>query len=240
MKKHIESIGWFLLCILIVSLIITGFRKAEAEKINLEKKREEEIKLEKISLKQNIDELKLSIINKKEQFSSLEDSKENKSLRNTMEKQLQVVKELSGYSDLVGPGIYISITDNQSNHIVGETVMSDIVHDSDILSIINDLKVAGAEAISINGERVLSTTGINCGGPVILVNQESLTAPFVIKAIGDPKLLYAAVTAKGTTAYILKNVYELSLFVRTSEYILVPRYAHKLREEYINVLEGGE
>lgn len=226
---------------MVVSLGVTGYRKHWADHMRLQKKAEEEIKTEITTLKQNNQELQLTIEEHREHLKRLEESNEEQSMLETMQEQLLLNKRLSGLTDLVGPGIYISISDNQSREVVGETVMSDIVHDSDVLSIINDLKVAGAEAISINGERVLSTTGINCGGPVILVNQESLTAPFVIKAIGDPKLLYAAVTARGTTAYILKNVYELDLHVKTSDYILIPKYSHDLQTGYISMYgEGGE
>lgn len=239
-KKIFESICFGLLAFMIVALLMTGHRKTEASRLALRQNAEKEIKQEMLSLKKEIANLKLNLASQEEHIKLLKDSKTNKDIRETMEAQLNLNKKMAGLVDLSGPGIYISISDNQANEVVGESVMSDIVHDSDILSIINDLKLAGAEAISINGERILSVTGVNCGGPVILVNQESLTAPFVIKAIGDPKPLYAAVTVQGTTAYNLKNVYELDLTVKASDYILIPKYAHEIKLKYIKKYTEGE
>lgn len=133
----------------------------------------------------------------------------------------------AGYSDLEGPGIKITMYDNPSNHIVGFSVSDDIIHDVDILNILNDLRVAGAEAISINNERVISSSEIKCGGPIIKLNQKSLATPFEIKAIGDPKLLMAAVNAPGTYGDILKTVYKIGFEPETNDKILIPGYKGK-------------
>ena len=71
--------------------------------------------------------------------------------------------------------------------------------------IINELKIAGAEAISINGKRIVNSTSINCAGNVIQINGEKVGSPFVINAIGDKDLLYGELTKNGGTLYKLKK-----------------------------------
>ena len=74
---------------------------------------------------------------------------------------------------------------------------SAIIHDSDIRTVVNELFASGAEAISINGERLVSTSSIRCVGPTVLVNNTRLSIPFEITAIGDSKTLEAGLIVKG-------------------------------------------
>ena len=72
-----------------------------------------------------------------------------------------------------------------------------LVHAEDILSVINELNVGGAEAIEINGQRIVSTSSVRCAGSVVNVNGVKIAAPFVITAIGDPDILESALTMSG-------------------------------------------
>ena len=63
------------------------------------------------------------------------------------------------------------------------------LHDIDVLSVVNELINAGAEAISINDQRWVANTAISCRGNTIDINGERIGAPFVIKAIGLPEYL---------------------------------------------------
>jgi uncharacterized protein YlxW (UPF0749 family) len=143
-----------------------------------------------------------------------------------LEADLQEKRILSGRQAVKGPGILIKVNDRSDT---GEQVeMFDLVHNTDILNIVNDLRAAGAEAISIEGERVTWGSKIQCGGPIIWVNDESTTAPFVMKVIGDPTSLYAAVTAPNTYTDLLRSVYNLEVLVRVSSNLEILGY------------EGGE
>lgn len=150
------------------------------------------------------------------------------------------IKVYSGLVDLEGPGIELIIADNISDEVVGKNVNDDIIHDSDIQIIINDLKRAGAEAISINGQRVVSMSEIKCGGPVIKINQRSSANPFIISAIGDPNLLSAAVEGQGSYGKMLKDVYKIEVRVNAFESLRVPGYhKDKIEYNYINLEEEG-
>jgi uncharacterized protein YlxW (UPF0749 family) len=57
------------------------------------------------------------------------------------------------------------------------------------LKIVNEMRVSGAEAISVNDERITAMSEIRCAGTTILVNLNKIAPPFVIKATGNPQLL---------------------------------------------------
>lgn len=72
-----------------------------------------------------------------------------------------------------------------------------IVHESHVFQVINELYISGAEAISINGQRIHGNSYIVCTGPVITVDGIQYPAPFVIEAIGDPNVLTSSMELTG-------------------------------------------
>jgi uncharacterized protein YlxW (UPF0749 family) len=139
-----------------------------------------------------------------------------------LEEELYKMKAVAGYTNLRGEGITVKLSDNMSNTI-GD-VNYDIVHDIDVTIIINDLINAGAEAISINGKRILSNSEIVCIGPLIRINGEGVAAPFFIKAIGDKDLLSAAINAPNTYAYELKEIYGIGIETMKSDFVMISKY----------------
>ncbi len=138
-----------------------------------------------------------------------------------LEEEIERVKAIAGYTNVRGEGVLIKLADNESN--TQRNINYDLVHDVDVVMIINDLIDSGAEAISINGKRILAKTEIVCVGPLIKINGESVGAPFIIKAIGNKDLLSAAINAPNTYAYNLKNVYGLEIETMKSDFILIPK-----------------
>jgi uncharacterized protein YlxW (UPF0749 family) len=111
-----------------------------------------------------------------------------------MQKQLEDERILAGVTPVEGPGITVTLMDGVAT---GGNVEAYLTHDWDIRSVINELFTAGAEAISINGYRVVATSGVFCTGPVVKVNDHRIGAPFVINAIGDPQTLKSALMIQG-------------------------------------------
>jgi len=106
--------------------------------------------------------------------------------------------------------------------------------------IINDLRAAGAEAISINNQRVLSTSEIKCGGPIIRINGRSVGSPFYIKAIGDPKLLSAAINAPNTYGYALKTIDQIVIETTVEDNIVIPAYNGDFDFKYAKPVKEGD
>lgn len=101
--------------------------------------------------------------------------------------QIKQGNKLIGTTEVTGPGAIIRLEDSQieSSKVLDPSLL--VVHDVDIFYIINELKNAGAEAISVNEQRIVPTTAIECGGNIITINGEKIGSPFIIKAIGLPE-----------------------------------------------------
>lgn len=112
-----------------------------------------------------------------------------------LNEQLQETKFLAGLSSAEGPGIVVVLQDSKKKPAVDAPWMvqqESIIHDSDIRNVVNELRAAGAEIVSVNGQRLIATSAIRCRGPVIQVNGVEMASPYEIKAIGDPKTLEGA------------------------------------------------
>ena len=126
-----------------------------------------------------------------------------------------------GLAEVTGPGVIITVADSDidSNSVVDATDF--IIHDTDILKIVNELKNAGAEAISVNDQRVVPTTSIECGGNIITINGQKIGSPFTIKAIGLPENLANLNRAGGYLSY-MKNA-SIGVDLKKSNNILVKK-----------------
>lgn len=105
-----------------------------------------------------------------------------------------------------------------------------VVHNTDLLSIVNELKNAGAEAIEINGQRVIDNTAITCEGNIIMVNGERVGSPFTINAIGSPELLANINRPYG----ILDNLqsYNIKTTFKKEESITIQKYTGVLNYKF--------
>lgn len=146
------------------------------------------------------------------------------------ENQIKQGNKITGLEEVTGPGVIVTLKDGQS--IASSLNPSElIVHDLDILSVINELKNAGAEAISINDQRIVTTTAISCRGNTIDINGEKVGAPFVIKAIGLPEYL-SALSRPGGYMEALKEA-GVNVKLEKSNSIKIPKYSGIIKFEYL-------
>ncbi len=111
-----------------------------------------------------------------------------------LEKELSLNKKILGYEDVIGQGYEITLQDGDKTINEDEDSMGNwlrIIHNDDMLKVLNELKQNGAEAISINGERVLANSEVYCSWAFISINGEKFPAPFQIEVVGDPEKLSA-------------------------------------------------
>ena len=149
--------------------------------------------------------------------------------------EIKKANKIIGLTEVKGPGVVVTLKDGKVNQSNLYSVSDLIVHDLDILNVINELKNAGAEAISINGQRIVSTTAISCEGNVININKVKVGAPFEIKAIGLPESL-AALERPGGYLELLKK-YSIEASLEKSNEIVIPKYSGKLEMTYGKSLE---
>ncbi len=92
----------------------------------------------------------------------------------------------AGLSGVFGSGVEVTLNDSNIAAKPGENPNLYVLHDEDILRVLNELRAAGAEALAINSQRIVAASEIRCTGPTILINRnQRLTPPFVISAIGN-------------------------------------------------------
>ena len=169
------------------------------------------------------------VLEKERQNSTKNDSELEKK-----EEEIVTGNKILGLTEVSGPGVIIKLTDSKldSSTVLNPSTL--LVHDVDLLEVINELKNAGAEAISINEQRLVPTTSISCGGNIIDINGEKVGAPFEIKAIGLPEQL-AGLSRQGGYLEILKSA---SVGVELKKYnsIVIPKYTGVTTYQYIKVI----
>jgi len=112
-----------------------------------------------------------------------------------------------------------------------------VVHDSDLLGVINELRSAGAEALSLNGERILATSEIRCAGNTVSVNNTRYAAPFVIRAIGDPDAMEQALMMRsGIVAELERFLIEIT--IEKHENLVIEGVENNFVFRYATVVEG--
>nr|WP_252893988.1 DUF881 domain-containing protein [Veillonella denticariosi] len=98
------------------------------------------------------------------------------------------------------------------------------------MRIVNELRAGGAEAIAINDQRLIGTSEIRCSGPTITVNGKVFGAPFVVKAIGDPKTLNSALTMRGGVVDSLKHWGGIKVTIKQEDSVAVPAFTGTFRK----------
>lgn len=155
-------------------------------------------------------------------------------ISDTTRKEMEALRSRAGETTLKGKGIILTIDDSKQAVKAGENKNLYIIHDEDLLRVINELRAAGAEAISLNGQRLLATSEVRCVGPTVLVNETRLAAPFVISAIGAPQTLESALKLRGG---VLENFkfWGIRADVVKSDSVVIPAAKHKQNFEYATV-----
>jgi uncharacterized protein YlxW (UPF0749 family) len=127
----------------------------------------------------------------------------------TLQKDMLTLQMQAGLMPVHGPGLVITlhdftgmIPDEMRDKLGPDWQQLGLIHDQDLAAILNELKAAGAEALAIAGvdghpQRVILNSAPRCAGPIIRVNEASLSGPFTIWAIGEPKSLESALKLQG-------------------------------------------
>ena len=115
-----------------------------------------------------------------------------------LQKQVAALREPAGFDSVRGPAVTVVLSDAPKDEIAraveeGEVEKEDlVVHQQDIQAVANALWGGGAEAMTLQDQRVISTTGIKCVGNTVVLHGVPYAPPYVITAIGNPSALLAA------------------------------------------------
>lgn len=127
----------------------------------------------------------------------LEKRRNSNELMANMQKDLQRINLSGGLYPCQGPGISITINNRSSSFQKNELNNGSFAEATYLLLLINELKDSGAEAITINDQRIMAMSEVYWTGTMIVVNGNQVRAPYHILAIGDPDNLEAGMLLKG-------------------------------------------
>ena len=215
-------------CFALTTIMFMQFKIVnETDITSIETMREEELREELANWKQMYKEAEEQY---QEKVSKLEEYKEKE--QSTEESSKLVEKELSqtnmylGKTDVQGQGIEITIKDTNSEDIKP-------ISAEDLLIIVDYLKLAGAEAISINEQRIINMSDIvYVNNSIIYVNQQRILSPYIIKAIGEPTNLESTLLGNGGYIELLRNIgFEAN--IEKDNKVTIPKYSKEISRKYI-------
>ena len=225
--KIIMTITISIMSLILVCVMLAQFRVVnETDIAQIESMREDELEKAVTQWKEKYEKTneKLTETNQKIQEYQ-EKVQSNNETRELVEKELQEAKENFGLTDVTGDGLIITLTDTNTR----------TYEDKDLLDLVNELRAAGAKAISINDERIVSLTNIvNISTKFIKINDENVASPYVIKAIGDKTYLKSALTIKNGY-YDYKNKEGYSIDIQEKSNIKINKYSKNVNLRYIEL-----
>ncbi|HBE79199.1 MAG TPA: hypothetical protein DDW65_15720 [Firmicutes bacterium] len=143
----------------------------------------------------------------------------------------------TGLVPLRGQGIFITLTNYDKKLDNYEDPNFYIVHYYQLDLLINELWAAGAEAIAVNKNRIINTSGFSCAGTTLLVDAKRLAPPYEISAIGNPANLKKAITLPG--GYVEQEIlaFNLKFSMETVDRIEIPAYKGAISYEYARAVK---
>ena len=144
-----------------------------------------------------------------------------------LQEELNKARVLAGLTEVKGPGVVIEMSDSQKVAQPGQDPNVFLIHDKDLQDVINATFGAGAEALSVNGQRFVSTTEVVCAGSVIMINGVRVAPPFRILAIGDSTVLESGLKMRGGVVTNLQ-FWGIDVKVKPEPEVVIPAYQGSL------------
>lgn len=228
MRSKSGQISIMAVCLVLGIMLAVQFKNSQNSDINLRGTRSEEIVIKLNTVTQERDALAKEVISLREKIAHVQN---NDDATAGIQEELKKSNMAAGLVPVEGQGIVVTLNDSPRTVQIDEDPNALIIHDKDILRVVNELKASGAEAISVNGERIMAMSEIRCAGTTILVNSNKIGPPFVIQAIGDPQMLESGLSIKGGIVEELKY-YSLQVQIQKSERVKIPAYSGALKFNY--------
>lgn len=235
MKKDIKKgkitmvIIMSIVCFVLVMVMFMQFKIVnETDITSIENMRETELRTELANWKTKYEETNQKYEETKSKIEEYKQTKQsNEETEKVVDKELEQVNMSLGKTDLEGQGVEIIIRETDNEEV------SKITAD-DLIVIVNALRLSGAEAISINDERILNMTDIiDINESYIKVNGQRVLAPYVIKAIGDQAYLESGLIGNGGYVDEMKKIGQ-DVSINKSNKVKINKYNGEIETKYIN------
>lgn len=228
----------FAIVFLILGIVVTVQYKSTKYNKNIlavEGKSVQEIQAQLLREKENSEALSNQISEYQKKIDSYE---KNVNVAGILKEDIDKARLLAGLTDVKGKGVIININDSKTTNALKGIVPNAqgyYVSDENLLELLNDLRAAGAEAISINDERIISTTEVRKAGNYIRINNKNTNSPFVVKAIGEPNILDNSLEIRnGIIEYLRLNKVDVS--IEKNDNVSIPKYNGIISTNYLNKL----
>lgn len=222
-EKLFVSLTIGIICIIFVFVMTVQMRTVkETDITSIENMREEELKEQAEIWKTKYEQTQNKIEEDNTKINEYKENEENKQQASELIKtELSQMKTIIGKTDVEGEGIIINLSDGE------EQIVSE-----DLVKLVNELKLAGAEAISINNQRIITLTDIVDVNSYIIINGQRTSSPFEIKAIGNQQYLNSGITAKGGFSDSIKND-EKNITITLEKNVKILKYDKEFNLNYI-------
>jgi len=212
--KVYRNFALTVVCIILGLILSWQFRSInDNQKLaGLENKRADELKTELLQEKNAREDLEKRNRELLDTNSKFEDAKYDvDQYTATLKDQLKSARILAGLVDVKGKGIVVTVN-NKGNIYVDDT---------NVLDLINEMRASDARAISVNDERVVAMSEVREAGKFIMINSKRLSAPYVIKAIGDQDKMISSLKMTGGMYEKLQDV--ISINIEKVDNITIPK-----------------
>ena len=225
--KKIMIMTISIMALILVCVMFMQFKVVNQTDIaQIESMREDELEKAVTEWKEKYEEAYEKLIDTNNKINEYnEKMQSNAATKELVNKELTEAKINFGLTDVTGDGIIVTLTNTD-----------ELAYDADdLLELVKELRSAGAEAISINGERIVNTSDIvNITSSIIKVNSKNISSPYVIRVIGDNTYLKSALTIKnGYYDVKQKNEYKIKIEEKTN--IKINKYSKSVNFKYIEL-----
>ncbi|MGI8992939.1 MAG: DUF881 domain-containing protein [Nocardioidaceae bacterium] len=151
--------------------------------------------------------------------------------------QLAQLSTPAGLDTMTGPGLVVALADAPRDQLVPEGANPNVlvVHQQDIQAVINAFWAGGAEAVSLQGQRIISTTGVKCVGNTVVLQGVPYAPPYRIVALGDVEAMYDALTRSPEVANYRAYTaapYNLGWKLRQGDDLVVPAFSAPVQLQF--------
>lgn len=229
---------WIIVLLFIIAGFVTGIQfkqdQSSSDIITIRSLYEEQKNIENEQIE--ITRLHKSIEDQKDKLESYySDEYDVEDIINSLKHKLKLHRVFAGQEETEGPGIKILMEDSLQ-YEDGQNENNFIIHNSDILQIINDLRGADAERIAINGAPISWNTKIDCNGATIKIGNEIFAPPFMIEAIGEPERLENILLAPEGIIQLMK-FWDIQISISKHEHILIKAMSSEQEYKYLKIVE---
>lgn len=226
--KIVMTVTIGIACFVLMTVMFMQFKIVNQTDItSIENMRKADLTTELASWKQKYDETETKLEETQKLLNEYKSGEKNsEQSKKLLEEELKDVNMELGKTDVEGEGITITLKNADSTDV---SISAD-----DLLVIVNALKLAGAEAISINDQRIINTTDIvYINNSFIKVNQQRILNPYIIKAIGNQSYLEAGLVGTGGHVEDLKKLGH-EVLIEKSNKISINKYDGEMEIKYMN------